>query len=104
MFLASIQKSSLYGMKIYGAIIAFLTISTHAVTDNVAIIGGIDLTGMGLAYAALISSSNTVTPLAFPEDTAVGGIIFSGSMNSSGNSILGGQGQAGSPMQHSSLL
>ncbi len=92
MFLASIRKSSLYAMKIYGAIIASVTISIHAAADSAAIIGGIDLTGTGPAYAALISSSNGVTPLALPGDAAMGGIISSVSMNSSGNSLIGGQG------------
>src|SRR5271154_7014109 len=42
-----IRKSSLYGMKIYGAIIASLMIPMHAAADSAAIIGGIDLTGTG---------------------------------------------------------
>ena len=53
MFFISIRKSLLYTMKIYGAIIASLTIPTHAAADSTAIIGGIDLTGTGPAYAAL---------------------------------------------------
>ena len=97
MFLASIRKTSLYAIQIYGTIIAFLLIPAHAATDPAAIIGGIDLTGTGPAYAALISSSDAITPLALTGDAATGGIISSVSMNSSGNSLLGGQGQTGYP-------
>jgi hypothetical protein len=97
MFLASMRKSSLYRMKIYGAVIASLTIPIHAAADSAAIIGGIDLTGTGPAYAALVSSSDDVTPLTLSGDAATGGIISSVSMNSSGNSMIGGQGQTGFP-------
>jgi uncharacterized protein with beta-barrel porin domain len=96
MFLDFIRKLSLYRMKTYGAIIASLTIPSHAAAESAAIIGGIDLTGTGPAYAALVSSSVDVTPLALPGDAAMGGIITSVSMNSSGNSLIGGQGQTGS--------
>lgn len=82
-------------MKFYGAIVTSLTISTQASPDTIAIIGGIDLTGSGPAYAALVSSLNELIPLALPGDAATGGIISSVSMNSSGNSLIGGQGQSG---------
>ncbi len=94
-FFTSEPKSLLNAMKIYGAIIVSLIMPTHAAADNVAIIGGIDLTGTGPAYAALVSSSGNVTPLALTGDAAMGGIITSVSMNSSGNSLIGGQGQSG---------
>jgi hypothetical protein len=39
-----VRKFYSNSVKIYGAILVFLTISTQASADNVAIIGGIDLT------------------------------------------------------------
>lgn len=94
MFFASEGKSYLY--RIYGAIITFITMPALAAVDSAAIIGGIDLTGSGPAYAALVSSLGDLNSLALSGDAAMGGIISSVSMNSSGNSIIGGQGQTGS--------
>ncbi len=73
---------------------ACLIAPLSAFAENVAIIGGIDLTGSGPAYAALVSASGTLTPLALPGDAATGGIINSVSMNASENSLIGGQGQS----------
>ena len=96
MFFSFVRKSHLHAVKIYGVIIASLTIPFQASGDDIAIIGGIDLTGSGPAYAALVSSSGQVTPLPLTGDAATGGIISSVSMNSSKNSIIGGQTQTGS--------
>ena len=61
-----VRKFSLHSVKVYGVIAVFLTISTQAAADNVAIIGRIDLTGAP-PYAALVSSSDDLTPLDYQE-------------------------------------
>jgi len=85
-----VRKFSLHSVKVYGVIAVFLTISTQASADNVAIIGGIDLTGAP-PYAALVSSSGELTPLVLGDPTTITGTIQSVSMNSSGISLIGGQ-------------
>ena len=87
----SFLKSYLH-TAIYGAI---LTMPSQASSDSAAILGGIHLTGSGPAYAALVSSSGELSPLRLPGDAAMGGTISSVSMNSSGNSLIGGEGQTG---------
>src|SRR5579862_7803162 len=77
--------------KFYSAtVISFLMISVRATADTAAIIGGIDLTG-GPPYAALVSSSGQLIPLACGDPTATSGIIQSVSMNFAGISLIGGQ-------------
>lgn len=92
MFFSCMRKSSL---KIYGTLIASLALSIQGSADNIAIIGGIDLAGSGPAYAALVSNSGELIPLTLTGDALAGGIINSVSMNSSGNGLIGGQGQTG---------
>src|SRR5689334_25425754 len=83
-------------LKIYGAaLIASLTMLTQTSADNMGIIGGIDLTGTGPAYAALVTSSDQLTQLTLTGDATLGGIISNVSMNSSQVSLIGGQGLAG---------
>ncbi len=77
-----------YPAKIYGAIsILTLAIFTQAAADTIAIMGGLDLSPSAPPYTALISSTGEVTPLTFLGT----GDIVSVSMNSSGNSLIGGQ-------------
>jgi len=59
--MAWVRKFYWNAVKIYGAMIVSLTISTQASADNVAVIGGIDLTGAP-PYAALVSPSGGLTP------------------------------------------
>ena len=82
-------------LKISGALIVFLTMLTQIYADNVGIIGWIDLSGTGPAYAALVSSSDQLTKLTLKGDATLGGIISSVSMNSSQVSLIGGQGFTG---------
>jgi len=81
-------------LKIYAALIS-LTMLTQTSADNIGIIGGIDLTGTGPAYAAIVTSSDQLTQLTLTGDAALGGIISSASMNSSQASLIGGQGLTG---------
>ncbi len=83
-----------------------LTISTQAAADNVAIIGGIDLTtGGSPPYAALVSSSGELTPLALGNVMTTTGIIQSVSMNSSRISLIRGQnGPIGSQPAYAALI
>ncbi len=95
-----VRKFYSNSVKIYGAIIVSLTISTPVSADNVAIIGGIDLNTMGAPpYAALVSSSGQLTPLDLGVVQTITGTIQSVSMNSSGISLIGGQnsGTTGAP-------
>ncbi len=85
-------------MKICGAIV--LSLSSSVSADNVAIIGGLDLTGAP-PYAALISSSGALTPL---DTGSIQGTIQSVSMNSSGTSLIGGQEFTGSNPAYAALV
>ena len=68
-------------------------------------IGGQDLTGSQPAYAALVSSSGTVTPLTLTGGgIATTGEIFSVAINSSGNGIIGGQDLTGSQPAYAALV
>src|SRR5689334_25142364 len=79
-------------LKIYGAaLIASLTMLSQTSADNIGIIGGLDLTGTGPAYAALVTSSDQLTQLTLTGDAMLGGIISNVSMKSSQLSIIGGQ-------------
>src|SRR5579863_8449590 len=83
-------------LKIYGTLLASLTILSQTSADNIGVIGGLDLSGgTGPAYAALVTTSDQITQLALTGDAAMGGIINSVSMNSSQVSLIGGQGQTG---------
>lgn len=82
-------------LKTYGVLIASLTMLTQTAADNIGIIGGLDLTGTGPAYAALVTSSDQLTPLTLTGNAALGGIISSVSMNFSQVGLIGGQGLTG---------
>ncbi|MBX7067450.1 MAG: autotransporter domain-containing protein [Parachlamydiales bacterium] len=66
-----------------------LTITVQAFAGNVAILGGIDLTGAP-PYGALVSSSGEMTPLPLGDVMTITGMIQSVSMNSSGIGLIGG--------------
>ena len=77
-------------LKVYGALIASLSMLTQTSADNIGIIGGLNLTGTGPAYAALVSSSDQLNELLLTGSAALGGSIGTVSMNSSQISLIGG--------------
>ncbi len=81
-------------IKVYGVLLA---LSTQTFADTVAIIGGISYTAPAPPYAALVTSSGELVPLPFPIGVASSGAINSVSMNSSSNSLVGGEDQSNAP-------
>lgn len=88
--------------KFYGAIL--MTMVAQCYADTVAIMGGIDLFDNAPAYGALVTSADALVPLVFSGEMATNGIIESVAINSSGNSLIGGQIQHGSSPAYAALV